>query len=224
MTGAPIVECVFGQRGGGKSTLAAELVADRPKVLAFDPQGDYRGRGWVTASTRKEVEGALIAAGRGSLRVAYSPDFRRADPIREGAWLADTGFIAQAGFPAVDPRPLTILYDEAHLAFPTEKARADALGPIRAAILQGRHAGIGLLFVTQRPSNLGTDARSQAAAVYCFGLMQQTDRKAIEEMHPAARAALDGLSAFQFLKISAEGVGVYELKHRAGIVAVKPRK
>lgn len=221
MNGQPIVRQVFGPRGSGKSTLARWIASREEKVLAFDPQGDYRGGQWINARTRAEVENAVIGQSGGVLRVSYTPDFDVADPVEEGVWLADTGRIIQRLYPAADPRALMLLYDEAHLAIPNKPLTALG-GPLRRAVLQGRHDGIGLLIVTQRPSNVSTDARAQAAETFAFRMDLKNDRKAVEDIHGDAAPLMRGLKKYHFLRIDAEGVAVCTLAGEQGIVPATP--
>ena len=220
----PIVRCVFGKRGSGKTTLARALADDAPRVLAFDPlgEGDWGGRpGWRTTTTRDALKRAIVAGvAAGAYRIAYTPDARSTDPVTEAGFLADAARAAQAAY-ADDGVPLLLVIDEANLAFPVDYARTARCAALRALILQGRHRGVGLLFVTQRPANIGVDARSQAAETYAFRLALALDKRAVAELHPDAERRLQSLAEFHFLRISDAGCCVGTTRRGRLIMSAK---
>ncbi|MHA7873680.1 MAG: zonular occludens toxin domain-containing protein, partial [Hyphococcus sp.] len=198
------------------------LVERDAKVLAFDPQGDYRGGAWVNARSRDEAEAAIMSQWRGDVRVSYTPDLGECDPVDEAAWLAETARIVQRQYPAHDPRPLTLLIDEAHLALPVERARSRDARALKFAILQGRHSGIGMTFVTQRPANVSKDARAQAMETYAFWLSDEDDRRVIGKMHRSALKTFDDLEKFQFMRIAGRVLEACQLETASGIKVLKP--
>jgi hypothetical protein len=195
MTASARVRCVYGRTGMGKTTLAVMLAEEDSRVSAR--------RGWRACVTRNAVKAAVIeGVRRGRFRIAYAPDARTTDPVAEADFLADVARAAQANYPS-DPTPILFLIDEANLAFPTELARTARCAGIRSLILQGRHRGVRLLFVTQRPANIGADARANAGEVFAFSLVFPRDVAAVSEYAPEADRHLRTLAPFYFLR--AEG-------------------
>lgn len=218
------VRCIYGRRGSGKSTLARIFCEDAPRVLVLDTLGEYGDRrSWRVAASRSELKRALVEGVRkGLFRIAYRIDARRANPIDEASFLADCAAAAQVNFPA-DPDPLLLVIDEANLAYPVEAARTDRCAALRALVLQGRHKGVGLLFITQRPANIGMDARSQAAEVFSFSLAAPNDVRAVAELAPDADRQLKLLPAFHFLRIADGKCGIMVTRSGRVVSGQRPR-
>ena len=67
--------------------------------------------------------------------------------------------------------------------------------------LQGRHRGINLLVITQRPSRISTDLRGQATQLNVFQLPGPHDRRAVEEVCEGVGDAVRSLAKFQFIRV-----------------------
>ena len=195
------VECVYGATGSGKSTCAKALLKDRPKVVVFDPMGEYGGRkGWISARTIEDAERAMARQwARGPVRVAYVCPSGRED---EAAALADLCWRAQGRFPA-DPRPLTLVLEEANRAYPNKRLPPSAAA-LDVVTLQGRHRGISLLVISQRPALISTDLRGQATRLNVFQLPGPHDRRAVDEVCDGVAGPLRSLARYEFIRI--EGV------------------
>ena len=225
MSGEPIIRCVFGRRGSGKTTFARSLAADAEKAVVFDPMGDYRGRPWRAATTRQAfLESVIDGVRRSDLHIAYTPNLGdTADLIDEAAFVAGIVRKIQRGFPHRDDAPLMLVIDEANLAYPEKRARSRAVAPITALILQGRHAGIGVTFVTQRPALIGMDARSQAAETYCFALSHPADLVAISQSHPQADRLLRLAPKFGGVKLTDDGASLFSMSKDGRTRPIKTR-
>lgn len=198
------VTCIYGSTGSGKSTLAKALLKGRPKVVVFDPMGEYRGRGWTVCRDIAGARRAMVAQwSKSAIRVSLScPE----GDEKTAAALANLCWQAQANFPR-DPRPLTLVLEEANLAYPNRQNLPPGL---KRATLQGRHRGINLLVITQRPALVSTDLRGQATQINVFQLPGPHDRKAVESACAGIGDALAALKRFQFLKVE----GVQFSQHR----------
>lgn len=214
-----IVRCVYGRRGTGKTTLAQALIGDAARALAFDPMKEYV-TGWRRVSTRKGLRDAVVqGVAEDRFRIAYAPDLRHANCVDEAAFLADVARAAQMGYPA-DASPLTLVVDEANLAYPVELARTERCAAIRALALQGRHAGVGLILVTQRPANVGKDVRTQAEEVYCLAIDDPDDLSAATRGRPDALAMLRNLPKFHFVRMKSGGCDIGTTR-RGGVEIVR---
>lgn len=214
-----IVTCLFGRRGSGKSTLGAHLVSSAERVIAFDPQGDYRGGRWIRCTNRNEVKEAVLGQYGGTIRVSYTPDLEARDPVLEAVWLATIARKLQKRF-NVDSKCLTLVVDEAHLVFPNRRFSQDE-APLRRVVLQGRHDGIGLLVATQRPANLSTDVRGQAECFYAFAMPGKNDREAITALHQGAGGPLARLEKYDFVKIEGNTVSTGRLNIESGQMVLR---
>ncbi|MEO1151377.1 MAG: zonular occludens toxin domain-containing protein [Pseudomonadota bacterium] len=212
--GTAIVRCVYGVRGGGKSTLARHLVANDARVIAFDPQRDYQGEAWRVATTRSEIIAALKSEGLSRFRISYCFDTGTTDPVSEMVWLADVIAHLQKKYRS-DGIGLSLVVDEAHEAFPNRPLSKDE-GPLRRLVMQGRHLGVGLTVVTQRPANISTMIRSQATEVYALALSRRDDRVAAADLREGAAPAVASLSGYDFVKITPQGHSVCRLSLETG--------
>ncbi len=78
--------------------------------------------------------------------------------------------------------PLTwMIIDEAHMFLPNEKTTA-ASGPLMTLVKQGRQPGIGLIFITQQPYKLHSDALSQTDILMTHRLTAKDDIDALRSI------------------------------------------
>ena len=73
---------------------------------------------------------------------------------------------------------LLLVFDEASQAVP---ARRELSRDMHSLISRGRHFGIDLLAITQRPKNVNAEMRSAAATKYLFPVHDATDTGALQE-------------------------------------------
>lgn len=150
MEGQAEIKVVFGQRGSGKTTRAAALVADKPRVLVYDSLGHDYCNG-VVCEDRRTFERLWRASYRGRFRLVYRPR----DP--------------QAEFPEICRLAsacgnLSFLVEEVDLYF-----RAAQCDPAFTNVIsRGRHDGVELIAVTQCPTGFGSLLRAQAHEWYIF--------------------------------------------------------
>lgn len=98
--------------------------------------------------------------------------------------------------PAGDERhPVVIVCDEAHLYLPSSAA---SIGPLERRALEnferiakeGRKYGVGLLVVSQRPSDVSTTILSQCSNIISLRLSNKTDQSVVKQLLPES---LEGL-------------------------------
>lgn len=101
-----------------------------------------------------------------------------------------------AGGPLGDQRhPITIVCDEAHLYLP---AHASSVGPAERRALEtferiakeGRKYGVGLLVVSQRPSDVSTTILSQCSNIISLRLANKTDQAVVKQLLPESLEVL----------------------------------
>lgn len=141
------VVAIWGGRGSGKSYLARDFVHQLTakhralRVVTIDPVG-VGG-----LSTAREVAAALAAGDRRvTLTSAVSAECLQA---LFAAYLAST-----------KAAPVLVVCDEAPAYLHQTSAALQKL------VFQGRHRGLGLLLIGQRPTSVHVDFRSQAAVTY----------------------------------------------------------
>ncbi|MDS0927308.1 hypothetical protein OD754_10780 [Rhodobacter capsulatus] len=175
---------VWGMRGSGKSTLGRELIRKarfdrldpRPQIVRVDPVG---AGGCTTA---RQVEQAL-KEGRPEVDFTSS----REDLAREVIALC----LARSRKWA----PIYLVLDEASVYL----RRLDPM--ISKMFLQGRHYGLGVMMISQRPVHVHPDYRSQAVARFWLRLDEARDRSvAAEALGRDVAARLQSLPVGQFIQ------------------------
>ena len=168
---------IYGRRGSGKSTLAKGLIASRPKVVIFDPRAEYAARGCPAFDRLADVGKHISKNFWKGFRCAYVPPAGR--EIEALHHLVSKLWLAQWPYECGDDdRKLTLLIEEMDLSFPVSRLSADLNG-MQRAVNQGRHVGLELIGVTQRPAQISTTFRANTAATYVFPLAADRDRKEV---------------------------------------------
>lgn len=145
------VTAVYGGRGSGKTTKAKQLVIDNApaQVVWIDPT--------LQADTSPAEFRAAIERGDKMIQVgATHPD------AAIGALLTAYGLSTKT-------RPLYVVCDEAATYLKTPRPS------LSRVFNMGRHAGMGVLLITQRPSGIHPDFRGQAARTFWGRLTDHND-------------------------------------------------
>lgn len=191
--------CIFvaGRRGSGKTTFTRHAVEGAPRVVAFDPIGQYgREFGWPMAASLAELHELLGRCWRSppwhvALTVAgdYPAELHR---LAIYLWHAQQPYERHR-----DRKKLVLVVEEMNLSVPVHALPSDQRGFMRL-VLQGRHRGIEIIGVTQRPALVSADFRSSAAETVLFPL-------GIEDHgHLGARyrAELSSLTPHHYLRVA----------------------
>jgi len=192
---------VYGRRGSGKSTLVKRLIADAPRLVVFDPVDEYGGvRGIRRAPSLKDVRAMMRVGWASGFKIAY---ITTSDHPRMLHGLADLIWQAQAPYGAGrDRRKVVLVVEEMNLGFPAFKLPAQWFAMGRA-VLQGRHRGIEVIGVTQRPALVSTDFRGNVAETYALALATSHDYRAVFEVYGReAERALRSLAPHNYIHFS----------------------
>jgi hypothetical protein len=183
---------VTGRRGSGKSTLTKRLIHGRPRVVVFDPRDEYASEARMhrVHSFRGLVD--EMSAGWPAFTVAYVPPAGREAEALHG--VCSILWAVQAPYEVGrDRQKLTLVVEEMDLSFPSRALPAELNGMMRT-VNQGRHAGIEVMGVSQRPALVSATFRGNCAATYVFPLSFADDRTEILRLigreHEAALTAL----------------------------------
>lgn len=172
-SGAEVVG-VWGMRGSGKTTRARELVHDAARVVAFDPLDEWaRFPGWTRAESLRELVAVFKRSWR-RFRVAYVPAAGQLPAQLHG--VAAVLWQAQAPFPACPG--LVLVVDELDATFPAHRLPAQLDG-MPTLVLRGRHRGVGVVGISQRPALVSLSFRGNCARQYVLQLAAQQDRAAV---------------------------------------------
>lgn len=192
------IVAIYGRRGSGKSTLAKAMIAGREKVVVFDPRAEYAARGRPAFDRLGDVGKHISKNFQRGFQCAYvPPPGREAEALHElvsRLWLAQWPY--ETGD---DARKLTLLIEEADLSYPVRALPAHLNGMARA-VNQGRHAGLELIAVTQRPAQISATFRANCAQTIIFPLAADNDRQEVLRLIGRDKAqALRELKAFHCL-------------------------
>lgn len=200
------IEAVYGRRGSGKSTRVKIMVQDRPAVLVFDPKDEYAdelsmrrvsgdGADWPADLVR-----AIQADWQSRPWVSFVPrPGSEPEQLHRVAALLDR--IQAPYFAGMDDRKFTLVIEEMDLGYPVHKLPAELDGMPRLCN-QGRHAGIAMIGVTQRPANISATFRGNVEKMFIFPLAWAGDQQTILQMiGPERKSQLIALENHQYIYI-----------------------
>lgn len=178
MTFASDVTAIYAGRGAGKTTLARKLVAAArlPQVVYIDPvaRDGFTRAGDVLSQVELGAKSVVLCAAD------------RAECLRT---------LYAVSLASTRARPVYLVCDEAplYLDRPT-----DALLKI---MYQGRHRGLGMLILSQRPTAIAAAIRSQASVTHWGRLTDHNDiALASQTIGPARARALSTAKPGQFTR------------------------
>lgn len=171
---------LYGRRGSGKTTKARALMRGYSRVIVFDAVGEFaREAGFTSALERRDLWAAVKTRWRKGWKIAYQPG-GSGDFAGELHRLSDQLWRVMAGYESgAYPHKVLLVVEEANLAFPSERLPADKRGFLRL-VLQGRHRGIEIMAITQRPALIHPDFRGNVSETFCFALEDENDKRVIE--------------------------------------------
>jgi DNA helicase HerA-like ATPase len=205
---------VFGRSGSGKSTLTKTMLRDRDRVVVVDPMEEYaRARGFVRADRVAQVLVHLRRSWSRSFRIAFVPA-----AMREPSELHALSLVllqAQAPYyEERDDRKLTLVVEELNKAFPVAALPRELYG-FGEVCSRGRHYGIEVIGVSQRPAEVNTRFRGNTTASYWFALAEAVDETAAARALGRTHAArLRQFPTGRYLRFAAGEVTEGSTRHR----------
>lgn len=187
--------CVIGRRGSGKTTLAkAVLIPSFPRFIIFDQLDEYADMENVSIATNKTDLIELIEIGE-NIRIP-------SDTIPFETVTEIVNKIAYNYY---------LVVDEFHMLFQFHMRFLSDYPAFRNIVLTGRHSGVGLLLITQRPTHIPMDVLSQATKLYVFNVYHKNDIKHIAAVINTADE-LTTLNQFEYEEITIAGTITRERK------------
>jgi len=182
--------CIFGRKGSGKSFLAKQCLDDWDRVLILDLMAEYPGdvRTWTLEEAREEL-----------IRLCG----------RERWKLSATGLAPYESLALLDlareiPGLLVVVEEAGTLCSPS-----DLPPELAELVYRGRHYGVSLLVLSQRPATVHRGVTSQADLVVAFRQHEQRDI--------AYLRSLFGDSAEELRYLEEYEVRVYGDTHKAPV-------
>lgn len=139
---------ISGATGTGKSSLARALlfVRDAFRRDLLDPLDEYESSAAISCASRRDVHNAHAEIEDGApYSIRYVPEEPEADAA---------GYLAEWAMHAGD---CTLMIDEAH-----EAAARNACAPaLLRAVKRGRHRGVSVWIISQRPADIHPSLRAE---------------------------------------------------------------
>lgn len=142
---------ISGATGTGKSSLARALLFVRgaTRRLILDPLDEYESSAAVSCVSRRELHDALNGFGDGTSEGEFSVRYVPEEPEADAA-----GYLAEWAMHLGD---CTLMIDEAH-----EAAARNACAPaLLRAVKRGRHRGVAVWIISQRPADIHPSLRAE---------------------------------------------------------------
>lgn len=203
---------VFGRSGSGKSYFVKHLLADRRRLIIFDPLDEYTtGRHPMKDVERfGTVEGIRkrLLSDPSQFRVALVPRAGGEASILSG--LSGVVMAVQSSFVAnKDNRTASFLVEELNLSFPLHGGAERA--PLFANLCsRGRHWGVEMVGVSQAPQEVSMRFRLNATATVCFPLGAAKHWRPMAEALSARGGTvtpeqIGALAVHEFLRVDPSG-------------------
>lgn len=199
---------ISGATGTGKSSLARALLFDRhaDRRLLLDPLDEYASSAAILCTTPSEVSAACsdIEDSTEPFSIRYVPDGDEAEAA---------GYLAQWAMTLGD---CTLMIDEAHEA----AARNACSMHLLRAVKRGRHRGVSVWIISQRPADIHPSLRAelQGTEAWYLRLAEHRDLEILSARRGPGFAErvslLPELHAIQLLPLEPEG-SVWKIKFRA---------
>ena len=167
-TGQAIRLGVFGASGCGKSTKSRELTGKLTRVVFFDPLQEMPATaGARVFYTLPELKTELKRNFATGFRFAYCPSF--GNEIKELNDLSYFLVALQNGYIAGEhAAQITFVVDELDLGFPSGITQRDPKNGFAYLCRRGRHYGVNLIGISQRPAQVDVCFRGNCSAIYWF--------------------------------------------------------
>ncbi len=196
---------INGGTGSGKTTLARQIIADKFRAVLIDPAGDksWHRSGFRPARDMPQLSKAIAAHWRDGFRLVLVPP---AHLCAEALDCVSLLVLAYQGrlYRGRDADNVSLIVDEMAECYSNAHAMRSDLRGFRQVILQGRHFGISVYGITQRPADVAAQFRDNCDPAYYFQLFDDTSRvRIIGKLGREYREALRGLQKFEYLKVSA---------------------
>jgi|SRR5579883_235726 len=190
---------VFGRRGSGKTTRTRALVEGCPAVICFDPLGQWsREFGYCPVGNLSLLHSLLREGWSSGFKIAFTPDA----PDYPAALHELSTYLWHVQQPYERGRlrrKLTLVVEEMNLSVPVHALPAAQRGFLQL-VLQGRHRGIEIIGVSQRPALVSADFRANVSETYVFALGYPEDARIFRRAGDAT-----ALPNHAFIRISDQG-------------------
>lgn len=160
---------IYGGRGQGKSTYTKALLRHYVRVIVFDPMREYAAlSGFSQASNLSEVLAMVKKGKRVKYSIAYTPEITDL-PLALHELCKLLFAIQRPYFDGKSNLDCAMVVEELNMTAPSHNLPKGQEG-FKAAVLQGRHYGIEIIGITQRPKLVAPYFRDNASKEIIFKL------------------------------------------------------
>lgn len=186
----PTDRAVFvGQTGSGKTTLAEHLLATRRFVVALDPKGLLKWKGYQRFTS---LDRLFKLKATEVPRIIYAPAYEE---------LTDAETMDLFFRWVYERQHCTVYVDELYAI-----TRGDTYPwNMGACYTRGRERNVEIWGATQRPARIPQIVFSEAEHVYCFKLRMPQDRERVEQMTGISEERIAALAKRQFIYAPQDG-------------------
>lgn len=181
---------ILGKKSSGKTYIARKVVAEKPRLVVYDPIRQFSGCG-VSINTPEDLIVYLKANCAGKFRVIYQPEFT----------MADDKDIMQLEFKNIC-RIVDCLYDVYFVVDEIDSYTSAAYCPpyFNNFIQRGRHARISLVVTTRRHTETTRHLTAQADILISFHQHEPNDIKYLGGFFGELANELPKLAPYHFIK------------------------
>ncbi len=192
---------IFGASGCGKTTKARELTANLSRLIYFDPLAELATSAGITG-VFSSIDRLKIALKRDfckGFRFDFIPTF--GNEIKELNDLCYFLLEVQSGYKAGKHQAqITLFVDELDIAFPSGITQRDTQNGFAYLCRRGRHYGINLIGISQRPHQVDICFRGNCSGVYWFRHAEPSDIDvAARALGKEYRETLRNLGNYQYI-------------------------
>lgn len=180
---------ILGRKGSGKTYLARRIMADKRRLIVFDPKWQLSDLGLVIHNPIDLIS-YIKANHSGSFRVVYQPDV---DIQEEGALFRDFQDVVACAYYT---KNLYLFLDEIYL-YTSRTKRGNVLENI---INSGRHDQISIVATTIRHTDTSRNLTAQADMLIAFQIQEPSDIEYLKTYFGPLAEKLPTLPARCFIK------------------------
>lgn len=193
---------LFGASGSGKTCKAKKLVVNCNRLIVFDNLGEYQGLKFNNIDLLMKAVAVNWASGfRFRFIPPYGSEIKALDELCKRIIALQTPYNIGRS-----KAKITLVVDELDLSFPSGIRRTQPRHAFGFMCNRGRHYGVNLIGISQRPSQVDISFRANLSAAYYFRLAEPADiDTALKNLGSEWRSALVELKNRQYL-YKADGV------------------
>lgn len=187
---------LFGASGSGKTYKAKNLIKNCNRLIIFDNLNEYQGLKFTDVDLLTKT---IEVNWQKGFKLRLVPHY--GEEIKELDALCKRILVLQSQYNKGQSKAkITLVVDELDLSFPSGIRRTQPRHAFGFLCNRGRHYGVNLIGISQRPSQVDISFRANLSAVYYFRLAEPADiDTAIKSLGSEWRQALIELKNREYI-------------------------